>query len=294
MALISELNHATRIVDSRAPWVELHRITPSIAESILFSRNTRNRDLREWYAKALSVPISRGEYFITSQAIGFDRDGTLIDGQHRLRACVYAMKDIVSLVAFGLDPKAFEYIDTGMKRNASDLLGLNRRVSDVLKFCTTITHRQMCDAGEMRQVASSGLPQMVEALMSWCGGAAKFYASAPMRLAACIAIMRGGNAEYVYDQYRALVTQDFDAMSSISKCLTRQVNSGKARAMDHGPTLARGLIVFDIRNANLTKLYADGDENSQWARDIVRKTIMPKIAAVSSNRSEGRNDGDMD
>lgn len=276
---ITELNRSTRIIDPRAPFVELHSITPSVAEAILATRNTRNRDLREWYAKALAVPICHGRYFITSQAIGFDTDGVLIDGQHRLRACVYAKMPIVSFVAFGLDPKAFEYIDTGIKRNASDLLQMNRRVSDVLKFCTTITHRQMCDAGEMREVATTGLPQMVEALLNWCGTAAKFYASAPMRLAACITIMGGGDAEYVYGQYRALVMQDFDRMSSITKCLVRQVSSGKARAMDHSPTLARGLMVFDIKNANLTKLYAEGDDNAAWARDRVRAVIaanMPK------------------
>jgi len=74
------------------------------------------------YAKAML----RGEWQLTHQGIGFRKDGTLEDGQHRLEAIVLAAETdpdiaIPLMVTSGLDHGVFQYIDTGQRRKLADV-----------------------------------------------------------------------------------------------------------------------------------------------------------------------------
>ena len=62
-------------------------------------------------------------------AVRFDTNGVLLDGQHRLDACIKAGVPIKTLMVTGIDPEASIIMDTGAKRTASDMLKL-QGVSD--------------------------------------------------------------------------------------------------------------------------------------------------------------------
>jgi len=87
------------------------------------------------------------------------------------------------------------------------------------------------------------------------------------------------NREYVLQQYEALCTMDFDKMSKVCQLLVRQVASGKARSFNTSETLCRGLIVFDERNRNYQKIYAEGDDKAAWARERARGVLLSMIDA---------------
>ena len=91
----------------------------------LLSINTHNRTIKPAVVNRYADEIRRGEWYVTSQGIGIARNGTLLDGQHRLAAIKQlGYPPVRALVAFGLDEKAQMKIDTHTKRTTSDLLAL--------------------------------------------------------------------------------------------------------------------------------------------------------------------------
>ncbi|MFD7501413.1 hypothetical protein [Streptomyces sp. NPDC059850] len=97
------------------------KVTPKIAETYL-SRASVNRRLDMGQVRALSQAILRGEWKLTHQGIAFDKDGALLDGQHRLRAIIEADTSVQMLVFDGLSRDVFPVLDTGKRRSAADTL----------------------------------------------------------------------------------------------------------------------------------------------------------------------------
>jgi hypothetical protein len=105
-------------------------VTPALAAEWLKS-NTNNRALSEVAVRAMAAAITDGRWVTTHQGIAFDRDGTLIDGQHRLHAIVLAALPVTMEVTSGLDRSAIDAIDNGGRGS--------RRVVDVLRIKDGIT-----------------------------------------------------------------------------------------------------------------------------------------------------------
>ena len=76
-------------------------ITPETAKQLL-STSPGNRKIRYWHVCMLADSMSRGEWRVTSQGIGIDRNGNLRDAHHRLMAVVKSGVTIKSVVVMGL------------------------------------------------------------------------------------------------------------------------------------------------------------------------------------------------
>lgn len=105
---------------------EIEKITPAQAEAIL-NGNEGNRPVRDTRVEELTRSISEGRWRLTNDAIAMtgashERPGRLLNGQHRLFACIEAKKPIEVLVLYGAEEDAYAVMDTGAKRSASDLL----------------------------------------------------------------------------------------------------------------------------------------------------------------------------
>lgn len=98
---------------------ELVTITPDMAREFL-SHNTDNRHIRKAAIRTYAEDMENGRWFLTTDAIGFDKNGVLLNGQHRLLACIEAGVSFRSFVDYGLDASAFSAIDNGVSRSASD------------------------------------------------------------------------------------------------------------------------------------------------------------------------------
>ena len=107
----------------RQPRIEVIEIPPAMAEEMLKS-NTSNRNLRPRDVQAYANEITMGRWKLNGESIKFDWNGNLLDGQHRLHAVVLAGKPITIYVVWDLPPETFPTIDQGIKRTASDILGL--------------------------------------------------------------------------------------------------------------------------------------------------------------------------
>lgn len=98
-------------------------ITPHVAEVLLSEKyypKDKQRKLREGVAERYGMEMKAGAWRRTNQGIAFDRNGHLIDGQHRLWGCIDSHSEFTTLVTVGLDPDAAEYIDTGIPRSLAD------------------------------------------------------------------------------------------------------------------------------------------------------------------------------
>jgi hypothetical protein len=99
--------------------VEAMCITPEMAASWL-EANNHNRPTRRSHIEYLSREMAQGNWMFNGEAIKIAEDESVLDGQHRLMACIESGIDFHTMVVYGLDPAAFKTIDTGVQRSASD------------------------------------------------------------------------------------------------------------------------------------------------------------------------------
>lgn len=108
-----------------------HTITPADAEWITplqakewLGTNFNNRRLNERSIAKLIGALERNEWNVNGETIKFDVDGNLIDGQHRLWACLQSNTGLRSLVVRDLPRKVQETVDTGKPRTVANILGM--------------------------------------------------------------------------------------------------------------------------------------------------------------------------
>lgn len=102
----------------------IETISPDEAAQILADNNNRNRPMRETKARQLASAILRGEWKLNGETIIFGASGTLLTGQHRLRACALSGVSIKSWVVRGVDDSAFDTVDQGTKKTNGDVLAI--------------------------------------------------------------------------------------------------------------------------------------------------------------------------
>ncbi len=100
-------------------WIE--DITPEQAKAYL-TKNRKNRPVQPATVDRFVEQMKSGQWLCTHQGIAFDKDGFLLDGQHRLHAIVKSGCTIRMRVTIDLPPEAMAVLDTGMKRTQGQIL----------------------------------------------------------------------------------------------------------------------------------------------------------------------------
>lgn len=103
----------------------LQLIKPVMAKEWLENHNPKNRPLTPSTVKKYAGAIKGDEWKMNGEPIVFDREGNLLNGQHRLSAVVEADKPIWALTVRGVDPSVFDTYDVGKRRSAGDILGIS-------------------------------------------------------------------------------------------------------------------------------------------------------------------------
>jgi len=125
-------------------------ITPEKA-ALMLEWNDRNRPLTEKKIKNYAAVMASGGWRYNGVPIIFSKR-RLIDGQHRLHACIASKVSIDSLMVFGAPDDAFDTIDIGKTRTASDIFSIHG-----------VSNANLCSAGakwvyqyENNQLSPSG------------------------------------------------------------------------------------------------------------------------------------------
>ena len=102
---------------------EIVAVTPAMAAGLL-SRNTMNRSISDGRVDLMADDMTAGRWMLNGDPIRIARDGTLMDGQHRLSAVIKSGRAIQMLIISGLDKQVFATIDAGRIRTAGDILAI--------------------------------------------------------------------------------------------------------------------------------------------------------------------------
>lgn len=130
------------------PTMAVEDITPTRAQKYLgrnyeYNRNKRTRVI-DTYAKDMKQGMWRWH---VAPPIVFDKEGRLIDGQHRLEAIVRSGKTIKCYVVRGADEGDFKVIDSGIGRKAADGL---KKYSEATNLAVAARAYLNWDCGERR------------------------------------------------------------------------------------------------------------------------------------------------
>lgn len=95
-------------------------VTPKKAMEWL-KRNVANRPVSRTAVDRYAAAMDAGAWKLNGDCIRFNGNGDMIDGQHRLTACIQSGKPFEAYIVRGLEHEAFDTIDQGRKRTVGDV-----------------------------------------------------------------------------------------------------------------------------------------------------------------------------
>ena len=126
---------------------EIKDVTPRMCTAWL-NRNTNNRPLNQRHVNILTRTMMKGDWDMNGESLKFDEDKNVLDGQHRMWACIEANVSFKTMVIHGLPRGSFDTIDTGRIRAGHDVLAM-RGEKDVLLLNGILKHVGRYHAGQM-------------------------------------------------------------------------------------------------------------------------------------------------
>lgn len=261
---------------SAIPQSAILTITPDLAGKLLASSGG-NRRIRDWYVRMLAAAMRSGHWMVTSQGIGINLHGQLIDAHHRLTACVQADVPFQSAVIWGLPEEAYQVTDRGIARSYEDLLRCPKAVAEVLRHAGSLLVKNgRPSAQDIKPLMDIGMDDAITALIKYCPTKRAYFSCAMFKLAAILRIIDRYDVDFIYSQYRALVMADYDSMTNASKALTRQVTNNSLVVTNKNDVLARALVVFDPKKKNISKVQIDDDQRlaaDEYARFVLHRAV---------------------
>jgi hypothetical protein len=114
---------------------EMVFVTPEMAQKFLNS-NDKNRLPSPSNVNTLKNEILKLQWMVGTDVIGFDVDGQLCNGQHRLIALIESgTTGVWMYIMKGIDERYIQKADTGQKRSAADVLkmyGIPSRLKNIV------------------------------------------------------------------------------------------------------------------------------------------------------------------
>lgn len=139
---------------------KIEKITPEIATEILERHNPRNRSVSESTVQIYATDMKNGKWKVTHQGIAFDVNGNLLDGQHRLWACVFSGITIEILVTRDLPVET----ESGYTMEAIDRTRV-RTTGQNMQLCHSIKNGNQV-AAALRVILSMASPKLARNRLS--------------------------------------------------------------------------------------------------------------------------------
>jgi hypothetical protein len=99
-------------------------VTPQQAVIWLDTKNAHNRPISQSTVERYTQEMAQNRWRSNGQPLIFGVSGNMLNGQHRLKACIAANKSFETLIVWGVDDDAFDTIDDGNKRSLADVLAI--------------------------------------------------------------------------------------------------------------------------------------------------------------------------
>lgn len=273
---------------------KLVKVTPHIAAEWL-KKNIENRALRRSYVEGLKLAFMRGEYITSSDAIGFNTDGEMTNGQHRCTAISEMPSNFVAemVVVRGLAVDSFKVTDTGLRRSPGDVLRISNGLAAAARFMATIVETQKSGiTPQLLLPYVAAIEPTYQRIIDYAPTITKTWSSAAVRAAAIARMMGDGDADYVLLSYHALNHADYDSMSRIVQTLHKQQAKGLVR--QGGVDLfLRAHRAFDFRSQSMDRIQVnDHSARIVLMREFITTKILGQKKAAdkaAANKRNGRN-----
>lgn len=151
---MSSRTHETRLA--------VETITPERAR-VLLERNMQNRNLRKAVVAAYARDMAAGAWKMTGAPLILSTAEDVIDGQHRLAACILADVPFTTVVNYTDDLSIHGAIDTGLKRTVADELKF-RGESNVHALAATLKLLWLYDRDPLDWSATPSSRELVQYL----------------------------------------------------------------------------------------------------------------------------------
>lgn len=238
-------------------------VTPEMAAKWLANQEG-NRPLNTKAVKGYADDMRAGKWLVTHQAIAFDKNGGLIDGQHRLHAVIRAGVPVAMTIAFGADPATFAVIDIGPRRSSSDLYMIMGGRADNYKMRVAVA-RAMLHGGDGKavtreEVAAHAVAQepVISASIAWLrGDSVGMWMTAPVRAAyACKMLEVGMDVirPLAEEQSAGLFVDENNALKRLQDRMMAAKMSGRQMSSSETFVLATKAIDFRLRGVGVSKL----------------------------------------
>lgn len=235
--------------------MQLILVTPELAASWL-QCNTNNRPLSGWtvshYAAEMSAQTWRHP---TGEALIFDRNNVIQQGQHRLHAVIKSGQTIKFWVMFNADPDDFQVIDSGKKRTVANVLQMQGGKNATIAATTArLLYMLMEDDWDIRNLTRSHIVKFHNEYFDSIqkGAKAGVHLSKSLRLS-------GGHFGTVY-AYVDIISASTDQMDEFTESLTS------------GHMLAKDSPVLALRNWTYLPKVSGGLLSQQKGLAVITKT----------------------
>jgi len=114
---------------------KVETLTPELCKSML-SSNKHNRKINQNMVRLYTKQMINGNWRVNGEAIIIADNKDLLDGQHRLLACIESNVPLVTMVVRDIPRDSFMTLDTGKSRNGADILTINGMSSGLAKICS--------------------------------------------------------------------------------------------------------------------------------------------------------------
>lgn len=103
--------------------VKLVTITPEMAE-IMLEKNIANRKVNQANVNRIAADMATGNYKLNGETIKISPNHEILDGQHRLLACVKSNMPFKTYIVYNVEREAIGTIDMGKGRSVADSLNV--------------------------------------------------------------------------------------------------------------------------------------------------------------------------
>lgn len=210
-------------------------MTPEWAERLLATASD-NRSISKNAVQAIARDIEGGRWQLNGEAIKLDEEGNLVDGQHRLSACVLAAVPFETWLVEGLSRADMLTLDRGRPRGTGDNLAIAYGVKAGRQVAATIRNMVMLAKQDLSaNPTASEIKEILDAHPHVMESAITMTNVAPARPSLIAAIHYIGSAvhkqpaeaaEFVHVFRTGLPAYDGDAAHALRELLLKEKARG--------------------------------------------------------------------
>lgn len=260
---------------------EVVLVTPQLAKEWLRHNKPDNRRQTKARIQYYAEEMKAGRWQLTSQGIAFNTLGQLTNGQHRLSAIVEANIPIQMSVTYDEPVSAYIELDTGAKRSLAERLNMDKReiaVYNVFRILVYSGDKTRLGA-ETARAMHGEFGVLFEAITK---NDARTFSVAAIKGACLYEMISPPNRPYAINQYRALVSQDYDCMSSVTRSLSAWLarnprTIGRASYVEYREVFCRSVIAFSKENENLKNI-----QLTEYKVEIIISTLRELVKRTLS------------